>query len=241
MLACLSSLWQATKPTNLKAGHVGFQGGLLRSKSDRFLVSNQCQRGKVLKWGKGANAVNSEAIIRAAKLPTYLPTRWRWEVGGGRAAVQHPARVRHRLSPAALVLAWWAASQRGHGLDRSLIVMVLELLGVAVLRPCIGRRSTSSAGSSHRSTGPQVFAASSVHCSGSCIQVKVRCRSTSKTCRRPWHARDEKAWRRGRAGRPIAANVAGRLVRLDSLEIRSQAPRAPVLAPAATIRSGPSG
>lgn len=153
MLVCLSSLWQATKPTNVKAGHVGFQGGLLRSKSDRFLVSNQYQRSKVLRWGKGANAVNSEAIIRAAKLPTYLPTRWRWEVGGGRAAVQHPARVRHRLSPAALVLAWWAASQRGHGLDRSLIVMVLELLGVAVLRPCIGRRSTSSAGSSHRSTG----------------------------------------------------------------------------------------
>lgn len=158
MLVCLSGLWQATKPTNVKAGHVGFQGGLLRSKSDRFLVSNQYQRSKVLRWGKGANAVNSEAIIRAAKLPTYLPTRLpagggRWEVGGGRAAVQHPARVRHRLSPAALVLAWWAASQRGHGLDRSLIVMVLELLGVAVLRPCIGRRSTSSAGSSHRSTG----------------------------------------------------------------------------------------
>lgn len=81
MLACPSSLWQATKPTNLKAGHVGFQGGLLRSKSDRFLVSNQYQRSKVLKWGKGANAVNSEAIIRAAKLPTYLPAGGgRWEV-----------------------------------------------------------------------------------------------------------------------------------------------------------------
>lgn len=83
MLVCLSSLWQATKPTNVKAGHVGFQGGLLRSKSDRFLVSNQYQRSKVLRWGKGANAVNSEAIIRAAKLPTYLPT-YPLEVGGGR-------------------------------------------------------------------------------------------------------------------------------------------------------------
>lgn len=180
MLVCLSSLWQATKPTNVKAGHVGFQGGLLRSKSDRFLVSNQYQRSKVLKWGKGANAVNSEAIIKAAKLPTYLPAGGgRWVVGGGRAAVQHPARVRHRLSPVALVLAWWAASQRGHGLDRSLIVMVLELLGCgcrcfkALHRSSVHefRRLITQVHTSLPPVPP------SVHCSGSCIQVKVRCRT----------------------------------------------------------------
>lgn len=103
MLVCLSSLWQATKPTNVKAGHVGFQGGLLRSKSDRFLVSNQYQRSKVLRWGKGANAVNSEAIIRAAKLPTYLPTRWRWEVGELRCSIRHVYGIDCRLQPLSLL------------------------------------------------------------------------------------------------------------------------------------------
>lgn len=96
MLACLSSLWQATKPTNLKAGHVGFQGGLLRSKSVRFL-----------KWGKGANAVNSEAIIRAAKLrrlPTYLPAGGgRWEVGELRCSIRHVYGIDCRLQPLSLL------------------------------------------------------------------------------------------------------------------------------------------
>lgn len=102
MLACLSSLWQATKPTNLKAGHVGFQGGLLRSKSDRFLVSNQYQRSKVLKWGKGANAVNSEAIIKGRQA-TYLPTRWRWEVGELRCSIRHVYGIDCRLQPLSLL------------------------------------------------------------------------------------------------------------------------------------------
>lgn len=104
MLACPSSLWQATKPTNLKAGHVGFQGGLLRSKSDRFLVSNQYQRGKVLRWGKGANAVNSKAIIRAAKLPTYLPAGGgRWVVGELRCSIRHVYGIDCRLQPLSLL------------------------------------------------------------------------------------------------------------------------------------------
>lgn len=109
MLVCLSSLWQATKPTNVKAGHVGFQGGLLRSKSDRLLVSNQYQRSKVLRWGKGANAVNSEAIIRAAKLPTYLPTYplevggGRWEVGELRCSIRHVYGIDCRLQPLSLL------------------------------------------------------------------------------------------------------------------------------------------
>lgn len=111
-------------------------------------------------------------------------------------------------------------------------------MGVAVLRPCIGRRSTSSAGSSHRSTRlcRQYLLVSTAQGRASrsrCGVVLSVCRSTSKTCRRPWHARDEKAWRRGRAGRPIAANVAGRLPMFDWIHyllgarIRSQAPRAP--------------